>query len=459
VIGLYDTAERKVVDVAPAGAALTMYTCGPTVYRYAHIGNLRTFLLADLIRRAFEYCGSVVDQVQNITDVGHMTDELFDRGEDRMLVQAGIEERSPEEIAAYYTEFFLRDAAAMNLRPARAYPRASEHIPLMVELVAKLLERGHAYEAGGNVYFDVRSFPSYGRLSQNTLTALKPGHRLDEVDPLKQHHADFLLWKAAGPSRLIRFAAPWSEGYPGWHIECSAMSLAYLGDRFDVHTGGMDLIFPHHEDEIAQSESAVGHRVVGHWVHGAHLLAEGRKMSKSSQNFFDLRDLEARGHSEPLAFRLLCLQTRYRAQMNFTWDALDAAERTLARWRRLVAAWPDGPAGAHSEAYEQRFRDALSADLDTPAVVALISDVIAAKDLTPGERGALLRRWDAVLALDLDREPREADIPPEAIELVERRQRAREDRDWATADRLRVELGALGVEVDDTPDGPKARRR
>jgi cysteinyl-tRNA synthetase len=221
----------------------------------------------------------------------------------------------------------------------------------------------------------------------------------------------------------------------------------------------MDLIFPHHEDEIAQSESAVGHRVVGHWVHGAHLLAEGRKMSKSSQNFFDLRDLEARGHSEPLAFRLLCLQTRYRAQMNFTWDALDAAERTLARWRRLVAAWPDGPAGAHSEAYEQRFRDALSADLDTPAVVALISDVIAAKDLTPGERGALLRRWDAVLALDLDREPREADIPPEAIELVERRQRAREDRDWATADRLRVELGALGVEVDDTPDGPKARRR
>ena len=461
MIRLYDTAARQVLDVEPSSATLSMYTCGPTVYRYAHIGNLRTFLLADLIRRAFEYCDVSVDQVQNITDVGHMTDELFDRGEDRMLVQAGIEDRSPEEIAAYYTDVYMRDTAAMKLRRAREYPKASDHIALMIELAAKLLERGHAYETGGNVYFDVRSFPAYGRLSQNTLDALQPAHRSDEVDPLKRHHADFLLWKAAGPARLIRFPSPWGDGYPGWHIECSAMSMAYLGDEFDLHTGGIDLVFPHHEDEIAQSEGAVGHRVVRHWVHGAHLLAEGRKMSKSAQNFFDLRDLEQRGHTDPLAFRLLCLQTRYRAQLNFTWDALAGAERTLARWRRLVASWTKEEAtgeGAVS-AYEDRFLGAMTSDLDTPAIVALVSEVISAKDLTPGDRAALLRRWDTFLGVDLGRDAGDAGrISTEARALVDRRQQAREAKDWATADRLRSELGALGVEVEDTPQGPKPRR-
>jgi len=459
VIRLYDTAARQIVDVAPLRGTLSMYTCGPTVYRYAHIGNLRTFLLGDLIRRAFEYCNVPVDQVQNITDVGHMTDELFDRGEDRMLVQAGIEDRTPAEIAAYYTDVFMRDTAAMNLRRARAYPKASDHIPLMIELASKLLESGHAYEEQGNVYFDVRSFPDYGRLSQNTLDALKPAHRTEDVDPLKRHHADFLLWKAAGPARLIRFASPWGEGYPGWHIECSAMSIAYLGEEFDLHTGGVDLVFPHHEDEIAQSEGAVGHRVVRHWVHGAHLLAEGRKMSKSAQNFFDLRDLEERGHSDPLAFRLLCLQTRYRAQLNFTWDALDGAERTLARWRRLVGQWAHEATGAATDTYEERFRAAMTSDLDTPAIVALVSEVLSSKDLTPGDRAGLLQRWDAFLGLDLAREiDRDAAIPAEALTLVDRRQQAREAKDWATADRLRLALGELGVEVEDTPSGPKPRR-
>ena len=250
---------------------VAMYTCGPTVYRYAHIGNLRSFLLADLVRRALEAGGTEVRQVQNITDVGHMTNEEFDRGEDRMLVQARLEDRSPAEIAAYYTEAYLADAAALNLQPAAAYPRASDYVPEMQELVAKLLERGHAYEVEGTVYFSVESFPGYGRLSGNTLDQLRAGHRQEEPDPRKRHHADFALWKAAGPGRLVKWPSPWGDGYPGWHIECSAMSLATLGEHIDVHTGGEDNVFPHHEDEIAQSEAVVGHQVVTTWVHGKHL--------------------------------------------------------------------------------------------------------------------------------------------------------------------------------------------
>ncbi|HEX9696392.1 MAG TPA: cysteine--tRNA ligase, partial [Actinomycetota bacterium] len=320
---LYDTMARAVADIAPErSGALTMYSCGPTVYRYAHIGNLRTFLMADLICRAFRSAGTDVLQVQNITDVGHMTDELFDRGEDKMLVAAGIENKSPAEIADYYTAAFLEDVDAIGIERAAAYPKASDHIPQMIEIITRLIERGHAYEAGGTVYFDTESFPAYGRLSGNTLDQLQTGHRKEIGDTNKRHHADFVLWMNAGPQRLIRFPSPWGEGYPGWHIECSAMSMEHLGEQFDLHTGGEDNVFPHHEDEIAQSDGATGHQVVRHWVHGAHLLSEGRKMAKSAGNFYDLRDLAAMGHTEPLAVRLLFLQSRYRAQMNFTRDAL-----------------------------------------------------------------------------------------------------------------------------------------
>ncbi len=460
MVALYDTAAREVVDVKPSRDGLGMYTCGPTVYRYAHIGNLRTFLLADLIRRTFEYHGVPVTQIQNITDVGHMTDELFDRGEDRMLVQAGIENRSPEEIAAFYTDYFFRDTAAMNLRPAAEYPRASEHIGEMIDLTQRLMAGGHAYEVAGNVYYDVRSFPDYGRLSQNTLEDLRHGYRTEEADPQKRHPADFLLWKAAGPRRMIHFSSPWGNGYPGWHVECSAMSLAYLGDEFDVHTGGTDLIFPHHEDEIAQSDAAAGHRVVRHWVHGAHLLADRRKMSKSAENFFDLRNLAQEGNSDPLAFRLLCLQTRYRAQFSFTFDALAAAERTLHRLRRHVAEFAAlSPTGANVEPYEEQFRRALDADLDTPSIMALVAAVATASDLAAGDRAMLLRRWDAVLGLDLDRDiGREESLSEAERAMVDRRQRARAVKDWTTADRLRAELGAAGIEVEDTPAGPKILR-
>src|SRR6266542_180027 len=286
------TRTRQPVRARTPGL-VRMYTCGPTVYRSAHIGNLRTFLLADLVRRALEADGTEVRQVQNITDVGHLTNERFDRGEDRMLVTARLESKTPAEIAEHYTEAYLADAAAMNLRPASAHPHASDYVPQMMDLIRRLLDKGHAYEVDGNVYFSVESFPRYGKLSRNTIDQLRAGHRQEAVDQRKRHHADFTLWKAAGPDRIVKWDSPWGEGFPGWHIECSAMSLGELGEHIDVHTGGVDNVFPHHEDEIAQSEAVVGHQVVRTWVHGEHLLTEGRKMAKSAGNFYGLRDLAA----------------------------------------------------------------------------------------------------------------------------------------------------------------------
>ena len=269
------TRARRPVRVPGPGDRVTMYSCGPTVYRFAHVGNLRTFLLADLIRRVLLYHGIEVRHVQNITDVGHLRDERFDRGEDRMLVAAGLEDKSPAEIADAYEAAFHADAAAMNLLPAHVFPRATEHIPEMLALAERLEDMGHAYRSeAGNLYYAVDSYPDYGRLSGNTLDALRAGHR-GEVEADKRDPADFALWKAAGPGRLLKWPSRWGEGFPGWHLECSAMAMRHLGDRFDIHTGGEDNVFPHHEDEIAQSGPVVGGPPADLWVHGA-LPAHGR---------------------------------------------------------------------------------------------------------------------------------------------------------------------------------------
>ncbi|HEY4729241.1 MAG TPA: cysteine--tRNA ligase [Actinomycetes bacterium] len=440
---------------------VAMYSCGPTVYRYAHVGNLRTFLLADLVRRALEVGGVEVHQVQNITDVGHMTNERFDRGEDRMLVSARLEDKSPAEIAEYYTRAFLEDAAALNLQRAATYPRASDYVPQMQELVARLLERGHAYEVDGNVYFAVESFPGYGRLSGNTLEQLRAGHRQEEPDPRKRHHADFALWKAAGPGRLVKWPSPWGDGYPGWHIECSAMSLATLGEHIDVHTGGEDNVFPHHEDEIAQSESVVGHRVVTTWVHGRHLLTGDRKMAKSAGNFTSLRELGERGRS-PLAARLLFLQARYRTPLNFTWEALEGAERTLDRLRSRVAAWAGSAGAAGREpgaaGYEERFWAAVDDDLDTPRALAVLAELEGDETVAPAARLASAQAFDRFLGLDLAAQVGQR-LPAGAEGLIAERERARAARDFAAADRLRDRLATLGVEVTDTRAGTTWRLR
>jgi cysteinyl-tRNA synthetase len=454
------TRTREPVAV-PASGPLRMYTCGPTVYRYAHIGNLRTFMLADLARRALESDGVEVRQVQNITDVGHLTNERFDHGEDRMLVSARLEGRTPAEIAEHYTQAYLEDAAALNLQPAHSYPRASEYVPAMIELVDRLLAKGHAYQVEGNVYFAVESFPAYGRLSRNSLDQLRAGHRQEGIDPRKRHHADFTLWKAAGPDRIVKWESPWGEGFPGWHIECSAMSLGELGERIDVHTGGVDNVFPHHEDEIAQSEAVVGHQVVATWVHGEHLLTEGRRMAKSAGNFYDLRSIRERGHS-PLAVRYLFLQARYRSQFNFTWEALAGAERALGRLRDRMADWARAPAtdgaGGGGAAYERRFRAAIDDDLDTPRALAILGELEADEALSPAERFQVVAGFDRILGLELTGAAAEV-LPDGAGELIARRERARAGRDWAAADRLRDELAGIGVEVVDTRSGTQWRLR
>jgi cysteinyl-tRNA synthetase len=464
MLALHNTLTRRVEPVRPLQAArVTMYSCGPTVYRPVHIGNLRSFLLSDLIRRALAWEGVAVYQVMNITDVGHMTDELHDRGEDKMLLAATDEGLSAGEVAAKYEAAFHRDLARMAIVPAEIYPRASDHLAEMIELIERLLRGGHAYVDGGTVYYDVASFPGYGALSRNTLEHLRAGHRLDAVDHHKHHPADFILWKAAGPRRVVRFDSPWGEGYPGWHIECSAMSLAYLGERFDLHTGGVDLTFPHHEDEIAQSEGALGHQVVTHWVHGDHVLFSGQKMAKSAGNVWTLDTVEELG-AEPLDFRYLCLTSRYRRQLRFSPDALLAAARARTRLRQSLAGWgePAAGRGAAAKEWAGRFREAVLDDLDFPRALAVVWALAGEEGsgVTAGERAALLHDWDSVLGLGLGEAVDEPapELPPGAAERLEGRERARAGRDWATSDRLRDELAALGVEVADTPEGQTWRR-
>jgi len=461
MLRLHNTLTRTVEPIRPlVPGTVSMYSCGPTVYRPVHIGNLRSFLLGDLIRRTLAWTGIGVRQVMNITDVGHMTDEIYDRGEDKMLLAAADEGLTPEEIAAKYEAAFHRDSARLGILPAEVYPRASAHIAEMIDLIGRLLERGHAYVDGGTVYYDVTTFPGYGRLSRNSLDQLRAGHRLETVDHHKRHPADFILWKAAGPRRVVRFDSPWGDGYPGWHIECSAMSIAYLGERFDVHTGGVDLTFPHHDDEIAQSEGALGHPVVTTWVHGDHLLFSGQKMAKSSGNVWTLDRLEEEGH-RPLDFRYLCLTSRYRRQLRFAPDALAAAGKARARLGAHLADWGEPADAAETTAakeWDHRFRDAVLDDLDFPRAITVVWGLVGDETVAPAERAALVRDWDRVLGLGLeaaagDAAPAEEELPDGTAELLEARAAARARRDWAESDRLREALNELGVDVTDTKDG------
>jgi len=460
-VRIYDTLTRKLEDVVPADDRhVRMYTCGPTVYRYTHIGNLRSFLLSDLLRRALEFEGHEVTQILNITDVGHMTDEASDSGRDRMELAVDDEGLAPAEIVDKYTSAFLEDSAKLGLQPAHGYPKATDHIPEMLELTERLIENGHAYEVDGTVYYDVQSFEGYGKLSGNTLDKLRAGHRQEiEIDPGKKFHADFALWKKAGPNRLMKWDSPWGEGFPGWHIECSAMSMKYLGERFDIHTGGVDLIFPHHEDEIAQSEGAMGHRVVSNWIHGGHLRLGELKMAKSKGNIVRISDLEEMGF-DPLSFRYLTFQTRYRSEMDFSDEAMRGADQHVRRLRRRMAGWVP-VAGTLSDAakdLDARFRGAVADDLDMPRALVVVNEV-ASSDLPGGEKYALLSSWDAVLGLDLEREALQEWQPSEEIRsLVSERDEARAAKDYARSDEIRDRLQAMGLEVMDTAEGTKVRR-
>lgn len=460
---LYNTLTRQVDQVVPIDDRhVRMYSCGPTVYRYIHLGNLRTFMLGDLISRGLEFEGYAVTQVMNITDVGHMTDESSPEAIDKMLLAMEDEGLQPLEIAAKYTNAALEDMAALGIRVPAVMPKATEHIPEMIEMTARLIERGHAYVVdSGSVYFDVTSFEGYGKLSGNSLDNLKAGHRDLETDPRKRHDADFALWKSAGPGRVMRWDSPWGEGFPGWHIECSAMSMKYLGDRFDIHTGGNDLRFPHHEDEIAQSEGAVGHQVISVWVHGGHLRLAGQKIAKSTGNVVRVQELVDQ-RQDPLSFRWLTFQTRYRSEMDFTWDAMKDADDRVKQLRRRMAGWAPaaGDMGEAAIHYDERFRTAIATDLDMPAAVVVVNDLVRSPDVPDGEKYALLASWDHVLGLDLEREATASWRPTDEMRaLMSERDTSRAAKDFAASDELRDRLTALGVEVMDTAEGTRVRPR
>jgi cysteinyl-tRNA synthetase len=464
---LYDSLTRQLHEVKPAdGRTVKMYSCGPTVYRYIHIGNMRSFMVGDLIRRALRFEGQDVLWVMNITDVGHMTDEVTDTGRDKMELAQDDEGLSPLEIAEKYTQAFLDDADLIGIQRADLYPRATDHIPEMIAIIETLIDKGHAYEVNGTVYFDITTFKGYGKLSGNTIDKLRAGHRQEvEVDPNKRHPEDFALWKPAGHHRVLKWPSPWGEGFPGWHIECSAMSMKHLGERFDVHTGGNDNKFPHHEDEIAQSEGATGHPVVSIWVHGGLLLMDRQKMAKSARNVHRVTDLAEQG-VDPLAYRLLVLGAQYRSEMDFSWTALEGANRRLTQIRQRMTEWAasDGMGlETWSEArrdVDRRFRDAVANDLDMPAALVVLNETVSSADLSGGEKYALLASWDQVLGLDLERLAREGvSIPDDVQALVTERDEARRAKDFARSDEIRNQLTAMGWEVMDTPEGTKVRPR
>jgi cysteinyl-tRNA synthetase len=462
---LYNTLTRKKEKFTPIRPGkVGMYTCGPTVYQYATIGNMRSYVFADVLRRVLEYNGLSVKMVMNITDVGHLVSDA-DEGEDKMLVAVGREKKTPWEIARFYTEAFMRDASLLNIESPDVVTPATEHISEMLDMVVELVEKGYAYETSDGIYFDISKFPAYGQLSKINLEDQIAGARVEE-NPEKKHHADFALWKKAPKEHIMQWESPWGMGYPGWHIECSAMSRKYLGDRFDIHTGGVDHIPIHHENEIAQSQSCSGKTPANYWMHGEFLLVDGGKMSKSLGNTYTVSDLVAKGF-EPLAFRYFCFSAHYRSHLNFTWPALESAQSGLRSLRTLVqkSSQDAGKTGAESdvERFREAFLAAVNDDLNMPKAVAVLWEAARA-DLGPS-LAWLAAEADRVLALDLlkgatkeDRVLALSELPPEALAILEERRLAREAKDWGRSDRLREELREMGFAVKDVKGGYEITR-
>ena len=463
---LYDTSRREVVEITPlVPGVLKIYACGPTVYRDAHVGNMRTFLLTDLIKRFAQYQGLNVELIQNITDVGHMADDTglggIDEGqgdtEDRVLAQAKTESVDALSIARKYEDNFHRDLKLLNIQTATKYPRASESIELMIELIKQLIEKKHAYVGkSGTVFFDAKSFSSYGQISGNKLDELQPGYRFEgKSDPDKKFHADWALWKHAGENRTqLTWETPWGRGYPGWHIECSAMSIKFLGNKIDIHTGGIDLRFPHHEDERAQSNASTNTEVVNHWIHGEHLLFEGRKMSKSSGNVLLVSDVLAKG-LDPLAIRLSLLEHRYRSQMDLTWNSISASHKNLNRIRERMQEWSQS-SGKLDKNYLAQFESALNEDLDTNKVLQLLRTLEKDQTVSDGDKFQTVLKFDEVLGLDLNHAPeakREVEITPEIKALLETRAKARLEKNWKLSDEIRDKLITLGIGIKDSDSG------
>ena len=476
-IRLFDSMTREVRDFVPqTPGRVLLYACGPTVYGPAHIGNFRANLCWDVLRRTLELHGYEVQKVMNLTDVGHLTrDDAADGGEDKMEMAARAEGVEPLAVAQRYIDRFHRDRKALRILDAAFYPRATDHVPGMIRLIERLLEEGHAYVVGGNVYFEVSTFPRYGSLSGNSVDQLVAGARV-EPNPEKRHPADFALWKT-DEKHLQQWDSPWGRGFPGWHIECSVMSVRHLGSKtLDIHTGGEDHLFPHHECEIAQSEGANGVPFANYWLHNRFMNVEGRKMAKSAGNYWTLDDLVERG-VDPVAVRYLLLSVQYRQPMNFTLESVEAAAKAVERIRsalRNLVEDPDGTTVGGIEpritAFEAGFRGALADDLNTSAALAHVHEAVRWVNSRPSWnpldsasiRG-LFRTFDRVLDLlreDVPAGGATGDADDAAIEaLVAEREAARKSRDFARSDEIRDLLIAKGVVLEDTPRGPRWTRK
>ena len=456
---IYNTLTRQKEDLQPLNKDYVgIYSCGPTVYQYAHIGNLRTYIFMDELRRVLKRNGYTLKHVMNITDVGHLTSD-GDEGEDKMAKSARLMKKDPYEIAAYFTGVFLKDIDRLNITRPEIITKATDNINEMIDFVVGLCDKGYGYETSDGIYYDIQKFKGYGRLSGNNLDDLMSGARVD-VNDEKRHPADFAIWKKAPKEHIMQWESPWGMGYPGWHIECSAMGLRFLGEKFDIHTGGVDHIPIHHENEIAQSEGLLGHPMVNYWMHGEFMLVNGGKMSKSLGNTYTVDQLIEKGYS-PLVFRYFCLNAHYRNKINFTFESMDAAKKALKNLHKEI----DRHKGAEGKVDEQvienfrnEFNEAVNDDLNIPKALGIVWNM-AKYETKSNDIYELILSTDDVLGLDLDKGFEDVevavdgDLATKVEELIAKRLEAKKAKDWATADAIRNELTEMGIALKDTPQG------
>ena len=456
---VYNTLTKKIEDFIPyEEGKVRMYTCGPTVYDYAHIGNLRTYIFEDVLEKSLTYLGYDVYRVMNITDVGHLTSD-GDTGEDKMAKGALREGKTVRETAQFYTEAFFKDCAKLNIKKPAVVAPASEHIETYIKMIKKLLDDGYAYQSNGNIYFDISKAKDYYRLSGKNPEDLLVGARDSvEEDTAKRNPADFALWFTVSKfqNQEMKWDSPWGVGYPGWHIECSGISGEYLGEYLDIHCGGIDNIFPHHTNEIAQSEAYFGHRWCNYWMHGEYLNDATGKMSKSKGQFLTVSLLEEKGY-DPLSFRYLCLNSHYRNQLVFTWEALDGAENAYKKLKSRIKQLDRTPDlnENKTDAYQIRFKEAINNDLNTSSMMTLLYDVLKDDNLSDFSKLYLVDKFDQVLSLNLIEEDKEIDedFEKEILAKIEERNIAKKEKNYALADQIRDELLEKGIKLIDSREG------
>ncbi len=470
-LSFYNTLTRSKQEFTPlsAGSKVGLYVCGPTVYSYAHIGNFRAYIAWDVLRRVLEYDKFKPVHVMNITDVGHLQNDS-DTAEDKMEKAAREEKKTPQEIAQFYTQVFLQDSKKLHLTPPSILCKATDHIPEMIKLIQKLEKKGYTYTTPHGIYFDVQKFPGYGKISGQNLDQLKQVRESVERDPFKHHPADFRLWQLAQPTHAMQWDSPWGKGYPGWHIECSAMSMKYLGETFDIHCGGMDHVPIHHPNEIAQSEAATGKPFVNVWLHNAFIQIDKNKMSKSLRNIYTISDLEKEGFFA-LDYRYLVLTAHYRSELNFTWDSLRAAQRTRNTWNDFIRrvqkyesknTQPNAEMKEYLKLTQAKIDETFNDDLNTPMALAVLSEFqrkingwMDANEMSKSDARQvldLLKNANSVLDV-FDFEMKEYTIPASVLKLANEREAARKAKDWKKSDEMRVAIEKEGYTITDAKDG------